>query len=156
LDTEFLALSLVFILLGLTGIALFNGPSIDNGASCACIIPSPEPGAAQGTSSIILVLGLLFLPMGVLKGGLPSLGRGPTGTKAPQAVPAGPAYTPIPMASGGLFALGVLLVVVAVDALVVPGYLVFNSYAITGAGGALTALGVLAMYFGFGRRKGSD
>jgi len=64
LDTEFLALSFAFILIGVTGIVLFNGPMTPAGDSCYCIIPSPEPGAAQGTASIILAFGILFLPIG--------------------------------------------------------------------------------------------
>jgi hypothetical protein len=149
LDSEFLALSLVFLLVGVTGIVLFNGPSIDNGASCACIIPSPEPGAAQGTSSILLFMGILFFPMGLLKGGFPSFGR----RGGPVQGPGGRTYSPVQVASGGLFAVGIAMVVVGVDAILVPGYLVFASFTITGIGAAVTALGLVAVYFGLRRKK---
>lgn len=151
MDSEFLALSVVFILIGVTGIALFNGPMTPSGDSCYCLIPSPEPGAAQGTSSIILALGVLFFPMGLMKGGLPSLRRGPGAL--PKPTPGGQVYTPVQLASGGLFVLGIVLVVVGVDLVLVPGYLVLGSTMVTAAGGVLALLGVLAMYFGSKRPK---
>ncbi|MBI3840675.1 MAG: hypothetical protein HY297_01765, partial [Thaumarchaeota archaeon] len=72
MDNEFLALSGVFMILGIAGIVLFNGPLTPAGDSCYCLIPSPEPAAAQGTSSILLALGVMFFPMGLMKGGLPT------------------------------------------------------------------------------------
>ena len=86
MDKEFLALSVVFMLLGVTGVVLFsslfyNGSIFPvmtaSGDSCHCVISSPEPSAAQGTSSIILMLGVMFFPMGLMKGGMPSFGRAP-------------------------------------------------------------------------------
>jgi hypothetical protein len=145
LDSEFLALSLVFILVGVTGIVLFNGPMTPAGDSCYCLIPSPEPGAAQGTSSIILALGVLFFPMGLMKGGLPSIRRaGPAATKPV----AGQVYTPVPMSSGGMFAVGLILVLIGIDAVLVPGYLVYKSMPLIAGGVVLAILGLLAIYFG--------
>jgi len=156
LDSEFLALSLVFVLIGAAGIVLFNGPMNATGDSCYCLIPSPEPGAAQGTSSIILALGILFFPMGLLKGGAPSFRR-PQGAVRQQIVlPSGKTYTPLSLASGRLFTLGVLLVVVGVDAVLVPGYLVLKSVPVVGLGAALTLLGLASMYFGWKRPKSGD
>ncbi len=146
MDTEFLGLSLVFILIGAAGIVLFYGPMNSTGDSCYCLIPSPEPGAAQGTSSIILALGLLFFPMGLMKGGLPSLRRGPALQK--QAVQQGAVAAPIPIMSGRLFGLGVVLTLLGVDAILVPGYLVVKSIPIAGAGAALAALGGALIYLG--------
>ena len=86
MDKEFLALSVVFMLLGLTGIVMFsslfyNGSIFPvptpSGDGCYCVISSPEPSAAQGTSSILIALGVMFFPMGLMKGGLPSFGRVP-------------------------------------------------------------------------------
>jgi hypothetical protein len=146
LDSEFLALSLVFILIGVTGIVLFNGPMTPAGDSCYCLIPSPEPGAAQGTSSIILAMGVLFFPMGLMKGGLPSFRKAvPAG--AVQLV-AGQAYTPLPLSSGGAFAIGLVLVLVGIDAVLVPGYFVFKSMPLIAGGIVLALLGLLAIYFG--------
>lgn len=146
MDTEFLALSLVFILIGVTGILLFNGPMTPAGDSCYCIIPSPEPGAAQGTASIILAFGILFLPIGILKGGFSLRGRqAVAGRQVPQP---GRVYAPIQIRSGGLFSFGVLLVLVGMDALAIPGYLLLRSGAITALGALVTLLGALAIYYG--------
>ena len=146
MDSEFLALSLVFIVIGVTGIVLFSGPMTPAGDSCYCLIPSPEPGAAQGTSSIILAMGALFFPMGLMKGGLPTFGK--ARPVAPAQPVAGKVYTPLPISSGGLFALGIILVLVGIDAVLVPGYLVFRSTPYVVGGVVLALLGLLAVYFG--------
>ena len=143
MDSEFLALSLVFILIGVTGIVLFNGPMTPAGDSCYCLIPSPEPGAAQGTSSIILAMGVLFFPMGLMKGGLPSFRKGGTAKPVP-----GQVFAPLPLSSGGIFAVGLILLLVGIDAVLVPGYLVFKSMPLIAGGIVLAALGLLAIYFG--------
>lgn len=145
MDSEFLGLSLVFILIGGAGIVLFYGPMNSAGDSCYCLIPSPEPSAAQGTASIFMVLGIVFFPMGLMKGGLPSFRRGPA--PAPQP-PGAKVLPPSPIASGSLFGLGILLVIIGVDALLIPGLLVMRSVLIVGAGGAVTVLGMLALYVG--------
>ena len=146
MDSEFLALSLVFILVGMTGIVLFNGPMTPAGDSCYCIIPSPEPGAAQGTSSIILALGVLFFPMGLMKGGLPSFRR--VAPAAPVKPVAGQVYTPLPLSSGSMFAVGVVLVLLGIDAVLVPGYLVYKSAPLIAGGVVMALVGLLAIYFG--------
>lgn len=152
LDSEFLALSGVFILLGIAGIVLFAGPLTPSGDSCYCIIPSPEPEAAQGTASIFLALGVMFLPMGLMKGGFPSLGRGPQGT-APVKLPSGRVVTPLQVLSGNYFALGIVLLLVGLDAVLVPGYLVFKNQWYELAGVLLTAAGGLAMAWGLRKPK---
>lgn len=152
MDTEFLGLSFVFILIGLAGIVLFYGPMNAAGDSCYCLIPSPEPGAAQGTASIFLALGLMFFPMGLMKGGLPSFRR-PAGPAAGMPGPASKGVSPIEISSGRLLALGIALVILGVDFLLVPGYLVAASVAYEALGSAATALGVLVMYLGLRKPK---
>jgi len=152
LDSEFLGLALLFVLIGAAGIVLFYGPMNSAGDSCYCLIPSPEPGAAQGTSSIILALGILFFPMGLMKGGLPSFKRTP-GPAPPGQAPGVKVAPPVPMSSGSLFALGIILVVVGADAILVPGYLVLKSLSVTGAGAIVVAAGALAMYLGSRKPK---
>jgi len=136
---------------------LFNGPLTPAKDSCVCIIPTPEPGAAQGTSSILLAFGVLFLPIGLLKGGPPTFGRraAPASqpTRSPEAgiAPAtATAAAPmgIPMRSGRLYALGVALIVFGVVAVTIPGFLYFNNFLIGGAGAGVVALGFLALFFG--------
>ena len=157
MDSEFLALALFFIIAGAAGVILFNGPLTSTKDSCVCLIPSPEPGAAQGTSSILLVFGILFLPIGLLKGGPPSFGRRPAPgpqprQSAPQSIEASGAMvaapTGIPMRSGRLYALGILLILVGVDAITIPGFLLFHNFLISGAGVALVVLGLFTFISG--------
>ena len=157
MDSEFLTLAFFFILIGGAGVYLFNGPLTPAKDSCFCIIPTPEPGAAQGTSSILLAFGVLFLPIGLLKGGPPTFGRraAPASqpTRSPQAGIAPAAATAaapmgIPMRSGRLYALGVALIVFGVVAVTIPGFLYFNNFLIGGAGAGVVALGFLALFFG--------
>jgi hypothetical protein len=152
LDSEFLAISLVFILIGAAGIVLFYGPPNPTGDSCYCLIPSPEPGAAQGTSSIILALGILFFPMGLMKGGFPTLRRVQSPVRLePSKLPV---VVPKPQVSSGLtFAIGILLMVLGIDAVLVPGYLLFKSAPIVGSGVGITVIGALAMYVGSKKPK---
>lgn len=162
MDKEFLALSVVFMLLGITGVVLFsslfyNGSIFpvmtSSGDSCYCVISSPEPSAAQGTSSIILALGVMFFPMGLMKGGLPSFGRGPA-PSGPGRLPSGPVVSPIQIGSGKYFAFGLVVLLVGVDAVLVPGYLVYKNLYYELAGALLTAAGAISIAWGL-RKPGS-
>ena len=162
MDKEFLALSFVFILLGMVGIILFSSiftqyhsifpVMTPSGDSCYCMISSPEPGAAQGTSSILLALGILFFPMGLMKGGLPSLRRMPT---APTQVklPGGQIVTPLQLVSGWYFTFGVIVLLIGVDAVLVPGYLVYRNFYFELAGAMLAAAGAISMFWGLRKPK---
>lgn len=153
MDKEFLVLSFSFIILGLTGIILFNGPLTPAGDSCYCIIPSPEPGAAQGTSSILLVLGVMFFPMGLMKGGLPSFRRAPSSGTAAPGNTGGRVVSLIPIQSGSFFAFGVVVLLIGVDAVLVPGYLVYRNFWYELAGVLLTAAGAIATLWGLRKSK---
>jgi hypothetical protein len=152
LDSEFLALSLVFIMLGAAGIVLFYGPPNATGDSCYCLIPSPDPGAAQGTSSILLALGLMFFPMGLMKGGLPSFRRTPSGPREVK-LPSGRVIAPVRIFSGNFFVFGLVLALVGVDAVLVPGYLIFKNPWYELSGVLLTAAGALSMLWGLRKPK---
>jgi hypothetical protein len=157
LDKEFLALSLVFMLLGVTGVVLFSSlftqyhsifpVMTPSGDSCYCLISSPEPSAAQGTSSIILALGVIFFPMGLMKGGLPSFGRRPS-TPTVVKLPSGRVLTPVQLMSRRYFVFGLLVFLIGADAVLVPGYLVFKNGYIELAGALLTAAGAISMAWG--------
>ena len=147
MDNEFLALSGAFVILGIAGIILFNGPLTPAGDSCYCLIPSPEPEAAQGTSSILLALGVMFFPMGLMKGGLPSFGRGPSAPK-PTTLPPTGVVSPGTIFSGSYLTLGIALLVVGVDIVLVPGYLVLGNFWYELAGVLLTAAGAIAALWG--------
>ena len=163
MDKEFLALSVVFMLLGVTGIILFGSlftqyhsvfpVMTQSGDSCYCLISSPEPGAAQGTSSIILALGVMFFPMGLMKGGLPSFRRMPTATPGVQ-LPGGRVVTPVSIVSGRFFAFGLILLLLGADAVLIPGYLVYKNVYVEVAGALLTAAGAIAMAWGI-RKPGA-
>jgi hypothetical protein len=161
LDKEFLALSVVFMLLGITGIVLFSSlfysgsifpVMTPSGDACYCIISTPEPSAAQGTSSIILALGVMFFPMGLLKGGLPSFRRVPL-APAPLKLPSGRVVTPVQLMSRRYFAFGLLILLIGIDAVLVPGYLVFKNTYIELAGGLLTAAGAISIAWGLKKPK---
>jgi len=150
LDSEFLTLAVFFIIIGGAGVVLFNGPLTSAKDSCYCLIPSPEPAAAQGTASIILLFGVLFIPIGILKGGLPSLGRRqPSGPLPAKPTEPAKSMTPLSMRSGKLYTLGIALIVGGAALLAIPGFLLLNNLLFLGAGAAVIVLGVLAIYFGF-------
>src|SRR5271169_1476476 len=150
LDSEYVILAFVLTLVGLSGIILFNGAKTPAGDSCYCIIPSPESGAMQGTAGILLIFGVMFIPIGILKGGLP--GRRP-GPPLGETVGSGRTYSPQWLSSGGQLVFGIALVILGADVLVVPGYLVLKSIPVIGSGVALAALGAIIAYRGSRIRK---
>ena len=162
MDKDFLALSVAFMLLGVIGIVLFSSlftqyQSIfpvmtKSGDSCYCLISSPEPEAAQGTSSILLALGVMFFPMGLMKGGLPSFRRMP-GALAPVKLPSGRVVTPVAVLSERFFAFGLIVLLVGVDAVLVPGYLIFGNIYFELAGALLAAAGALSIFWGLRQPK---
>lgn len=162
MDKDFLALSVVFMLLGVVGIVLFSSlftqyrsifpVMTPAGDSCYCMISSPEPEAAQGTSSILLALGVMFFPMGLMKGGLPSFRRIPT-APAPVKLPSGRVVTPVAVLSGRFFAFGLIVLLVGVDAILVPGYLVYRNLYFELAGALLAAAGGVSMFWGLRKPK---
>lgn len=162
MDKEFLALSVVFMLLGVTGVVLFGSlfsqyhsffpVMMSSGDSCYCVISSPEPAAAQGTSSILLALGVLFFPMGLMKGGLPSFRRTPTVPSQIQ-LPGGRVVSPVQIVSGRYFTFGLIVLLIGVDAVLVPGYVVYKNVYFELAGALLTAAGLISMLWGLKRPK---
>ncbi len=150
MDSEYLILGFVLTLIGVSGIVLFNGAKTPAGDSCYCIIPSPENSAMQGTSGILLIFGVMFMPIGILKGGLPTRRTTPP---VGESVKSGRVYSPLWFSSGGQMVFGILLVVLGVDLLIVPGYLVLDSVPLIGGGIVLAALGALLAYRGSRLRK---
>lgn len=149
MDSEYIILAFALTLIGITGVILFNG-SAPPGGECHCIIPSPENSAMQGTAGILLIFGVMFIPIGILKGGLPGRRAGPP---VGETSGAGRKYAPEWMSSGGQLVGGIALVVLGVDAVAVPGYLVFKSAEIIGGGAVLAALGVILVIRGSRLRK---
>lgn len=147
MDSEYVILSVLLIVLGVTGIALFSGPKTPAGDSCFCIIPSPEAGAMQGTASILLIFGVMFIPIAILKGGAPSFRRAGLKTGEPLPYP-GKVFTPIPIASGRLFGLGALLLFIGIDLVAVPSFFILDSRPFFVAGIILSIIGGLLIYRG--------
>jgi len=116
------------------------------------LISSPEPSAAQGTSSILVALGVMFFPMGLMKGGLPTFGRAP-GVPAPVKLPSGRVVAPIQIGSGRYFVFGLAVLLIGVDAVLVPGYLVYKNAYIELAGAMLTAAGAISMAWGLRKKS---
>lgn len=150
MDTEWFILAAVLTLIGVSGIVLFNGPKTSTGDSCYCPIPSPESSAMQGTAGILLIFGVMFIPIAILKGGLPGRRQGPP---VGLTVGSGRTYSPQWLSSGGQLVSGIALVIIGVDVLVVPGYLVLDSVPIIGGGAVLAALGAILAYRGSRIRK---
>lgn len=150
MDSEYIILAVVLTLIGVSGIILFNGAKTPAGDSCYCIIPSPESSAMQGTAGILLIFGVMFIPIGILKGGLPAKRTGPP---VGETSGAGRTYSPDWLSSGGQLAFGVALIVIGLDAVAVPGYLVMDSIPVIGAGVALAVLGLILAYRGSKIRK---
>jgi hypothetical protein len=149
LDSQYLILAFVLTLIGVTGIVLFNGAA-PPGGECNCIIPSPENSAMQGTAGILLIFGVMFIPVGVLKGGLPGKRQGPP---VGEVSGAGRTFAPEWINSGGQLVFGIALIVIGLDAVAVPGYLVLKSTTIIGAGGAIAVLGAILAFRGSKARK---
>ena len=150
MDSEYIILAFVLTLIGFSGIILFNGPKTPAGDSCVCIIPSPENNAMQGTAGILLIFGVMFIPIGILKGGLP--GRRP-GPPVGETMGSGRTYSPVWLSSGGQLVFGIAMVVLGLDAVAVPGYLIFKSVPIIGGGVVLAALGAILFIRGSKARK---
>jgi hypothetical protein len=150
LDSQYIILAFVLTLVGFSGIVLFNGPKTPAQDSCYCIIPSPESGAMQGTAGILLIFGVMFIPIGILKGGLPGKRQGPP---VGETSGAGRTFSPEWINSGGQLVFGIALVVIGLDAVVVPGYLVFKSLEIIGGGAVVAVVGVLLAIRGSRMRK---
>ena len=150
MDSEYVILAFVLTLVGVSGIVLFNGAKTPAGDSCYCLIPSPENNAMQGTAGILLIFGVMFVPIGILKGGLPGRRTGPP---VGETVGSGRTYSPEWISSGGQLVFGIALVVIGADVLVVPGYLVFNSIPIIGSGIVMAVLGAILAFRGSKRRK---
>ena len=92
----------------------------------------------------------MFIPIGILKGGLPGRRTGPP---IGEIVGSGRTYSPIWISSGGQLVFGVAMIVVGLDVLTVPGYLVFDNAPLVVAGEVLAWLGSILAIRGSRLRK---
>jgi hypothetical protein len=144
LDVDYLAFAVLMGVFGIVGITATANvtPNIFSTPTCNCI-PSPL-ARLQELSVILLGFSLLLAPIGLMK--RPTVAHaGPNvqGTNVPGAGYSGPS-----MRSGGLFFLGVSLVVFGIALVAVPSFLVLGNRLLVGEGAAMVAFGVVLAYRG--------
>lgn len=145
MDVDYIAFAVLMAVFGAVGITATASasPTILASPSCNCI-PSPE-ARLQELSVVLLVIGAVLAPIG--------LTRKPT-VEATSAVPrpraAGQGESPAgpSMRSGGLFFLGISLVVFGVAVVAIPSFLVLGDWALIAEGAAVVALGILLAFRG--------
>jgi len=146
MDVDYLAFAVLMGVFGIVGItATVNvSPSIFAASTCNCI-PSPLV-RLQGLSVILLAFSFVLAPIGLMK--RPTGSGTPTGTSVQGATSPAAAYSGPSMRSGGLFFLGVSLVVFGIALVAVPSFLVLGNRLLIGEGAAMVAFGVLLAYRG--------
>ena len=146
MDADYLAFAVLMGVFGIVGITATASvsPNILASPTCNCI-PSPS-ARLQELSVILLAFSLVLAPVG--------LKRMPTGVGAsgvPNArgtMPPGGAFSGPSMRSGGLFFLGVSLVVFGVALVAVPSFLVLGNPVLIAEGADMVVFGVLLAYLG--------
>lgn len=146
LDVDYLAFAVlmgVFGIVGLTATASVS-PNILASPSCNCI-PSPS-ARLQELSVILLAFSLVLAPIGLKRR---TVGVGtPTMPTTHGAMPTGGAFSGPSMRSGGLFFLGVSLVVFGVALVAVPSSLVLGNPLLIAEGVDMVVFGALLAYVG--------
>jgi hypothetical protein len=146
MDVDYLAFAVLMGVFGVVGItATANvSPNIFASSTCNCI-PSPE-ARLQVLSVILLGFSFLLAPIGLMRR---IIGVGTPGMPQVQsATPSGGADSGPSMRSGGLFFLGVSLVVFGIALVAVPSFLVLGNRFLVGEGAAMVVFGVLLAYRG--------
>ncbi len=146
MDVDYLAFAVLMGVFGIVGItATANvSPNIFAASTCNCI-PSPVV-RLQGLSVIFLAFSLVLAPVGLLKGPTGAAASGGPRVQTTTA-PVGVYSTPS-MRSGGIFFLGVSLVVFGIALVAVPSFLVLGNRLLIGEGAAMVAFGVFLAYSG--------
>lgn len=144
MDMDYIAYAVLMGVFGVVGItATINvSPNIFTSPTCNCI-PSPL-ARLQELSVILLAFALILAPIGVMRKGTTST----RGGRIQGVASAGGAYTGPAMRSGGLFFLGVSLVVFGVALVAVPSFLVLGNRLLVGEGAAMVVFGVILAYRG--------
>jgi len=146
LDVDYLAFAVLMGVFGIVGItATANvSPNIFASPACNCI-PSPL-ARLQELSVILLAFGVVLAPIGMMRR---SAGAGTLGVPQVRSIDApGGARSGPSMRSGGLFFLGVSLVVFGIALVAVPSFLVLGNRLLVGEGAAMVAFGASLAYRG--------
>jgi hypothetical protein len=144
MDVDYLAFAVLMGVFGIVGITATANvtPNIFSTPTCNCI-PSPV-ARLQELSVILLGFGLLLTPIGLLK--RPTVAAGGPSVETSSAPGAG--YPGPSMRSGGLFFLGVSLVVFGIALVAVPSFLVLGNRLLVAEGAAMVVFGVVLAYRG--------
>ena len=145
LVVDYLAFAILMGVFGVVGItATANvSPNILASPTCNCI-PSPE-ARLQELSVILLVISAVLAPIGITR---KSTGHGAPAMPRARGGGLGPAYAGPSMRSGGLFFLGISLVVLGVALVAVPSFLVLESPILVAEGAVMVAFGLILAYSG--------
>jgi hypothetical protein len=144
MDVDYLAFAVLMGVFGVVGITATASvtPNIFASSTCNCI---PSPAARLQVLSVILLgFGLVLAPIGLMR-------RRVGATGVPQVegmTPSGGDYTGPSMRSGGLFFLGISLVVFGIALVAIPSFLVLGNRLLVGEGAAMVVLGALLAYRG--------
>ena len=146
MDVDYLAFAVLMGVFGIVGITATASvtPNIFSTPTCNCI-PSPL-ARLQELSVILLAFGLLLAPIGLMK--RPTTVSALGGPRVQSTTAPGAAYSAASMRSGGLFFLGVSLVVFGIALVAVPSFLVLGNRLLLGEGAAMVAFGMLLAYRG--------
>jgi len=146
LDVDYLAFAVLMGVFGIVGITATANvtPNIFSTPTCNCI-PSPVT-RLQELSVIFLAFGLVLAPIGLMK--RPTTVSALGGPRVQSTTAPGAAYSAASMRSGGLFFLGVSLVVFGIALVAVPSFLVLGNRLLLGEGAAMVAFGMLLAYRG--------
>ncbi len=145
MDVDYLAFAILMGVFGVVGItATANvSPNIFASSACNCI-PSPV-ARLQELSAILLAFGVILTPIGLTRR---TAGPGAAGLRVQSTTAPSPAYSGPSMRSGGLFFVGVSLVVFGVALVAIPSFLVLGNRLLVGEGAAMVALGLFLAYRG--------
>jgi hypothetical protein len=144
MDVDYLAFAVLMGVFGVVGItATANvAPNIFASSTCNCI---PSPAARLQVLSVILLgFSLVLAPIGLMRR---SVGA-PVVPQVQGVTPSGGAYTGPSMRSGGLFFLGVSLIVFGIALVAVPSFLVLGNRLLVVEGAAMVVFGVFLAYRG--------
>jgi hypothetical protein len=143
MDVDYLAFAVLMGVFGVVGITATANvtPNIFASSTCNCI---PSPAARLQVLSVILLgFGLVLAPIGLMRRRM-----GATGVPQVQGItPSGGDYAGPSMRSGGLFFLGVSLVVFGI-AVAVPSFLVLGNLLLVGEGATMVVFGAVLAYRG--------
>lgn len=146
MDVDYLAFAVLTGVFGIVGITATANvtPNIFSASTCNCI-PSPL-ARLQELSVILVAFSLVLAPIGLAKG--PTRPGTPGGPRVQSVTTPGAAYAGPSMKSGGLFFLGVSLVVFGIALVAVPSFLVLGNRLLVGEGAAMVVFGSLLAYRG--------